>query len=145
MRIYTHTISIDRPRETVFDFFMDLAQAPRWRSYVKAMTPLEPGPLRAGSRIEVDMDLMGEAYSFEMTVLECERPTRWLHRTDEVDFNGFVEYRFDAESAGTRVTMTAHATPVTLYGWAAIPLLILRRSSMYREQLPRLKHVLEER
>jgi uncharacterized protein YndB with AHSA1/START domain len=143
MRLFSHTIIIDRPREAVFDFFTDWSQSPRWRAYVKSMTPLEPGPVRAGSRLNVEMDLMGDPYSFEMTVLECDRPSRWRHRTDEADFTGYIEYTFDAEGAGTRVTMTGHAKPVTLYGWAATPLLLLSRNKSYRDQLPALKRALE--
>jgi hypothetical protein len=74
-----------------------------------------------------------------------ERPSRWRHRTDEKDFFGYVEYSFEAEEAGTRVTMVIAAEPVGFYGWLGLPLVWLGRNRLYTEQLPRLKQVLEER
>lgn len=143
MRFARHTIWISRPPADVFDFFVDFSQASRWRQYVRTMERLDDGPLGAGSRLHVTMDLMGEPYVFDMEVLACERPSRWRHRTNETDFHGFVEYRFEPEQDGTRVTMTIEAKPAGLYGWLAIPLLLLRREKPYTEQLPQLKRVLE--
>ena len=54
-----------------------------------------------------------------------------------------VEYLLQPERPGTRVVLSARATPVTLYGWLALPLLFLNRGRAYREQLPRLKAVIE--
>jgi hypothetical protein len=86
---------------------------------------------------------VGEPYIFDLEVLSYERPSRWRHRTNETDFRGFVEYRFDPEQAGTPVTMTIDASPAGLYGWLAMPLMLLRREKPYTEQLPHLKRALE--
>ena len=51
MRLFTRTVTIAKPREAVFDFFVDFSQASRWRQSVKTMEPLTPGPLRAGTVI----------------------------------------------------------------------------------------------
>ncbi len=144
MRFLQHTIWIARATEDVFDFFVDFRQAPRWRQYVRTMERLDDGPLREGSRVGVTMDVMGEAHRFDLQVLACDRPSRWRHRTSEKDFRGFFEYRFEPESTGTRVTMTMDARPVSLYGWLALPLMLLRREKPYADQLPRLKRAIEE-
>jgi uncharacterized membrane protein len=143
MRLTRHTIWISRQPEDVFDLFVDFSQAPRWRQYVRRMELSDDGPLRVGSRVHVTMDLMGVPRTFDLEVLACERPRLWRHRTNETDFRGFIEYRFDAERAGTRVTMTIDAKPAGLYGWLALPLMLLRREQPYKEQLPQLKRVLE--
>ena len=143
MRLVQHTIWISRPPEDVFDFFVDFSQGPRWRQYVRTMERLDDGPLRVGSRVHVTMDLMGEPYVFDLEVLEVQRPSQWRHRTNETDFHGFVEYRFEPEQSGTRVTMSIEAKPAGLYGWLAVPLLLLRREKPYKEQLPQLKRALE--
>ena len=145
MRIFHHTITIARPREDVFDFFVDFTEAPRWRSYVKSMEPVDGGPVQPGSRIRVKLDLMGEETTYDLNVVAFERPSLWRHRTDEVDFLGYVEYRFDEERGGTRVTLSARAKPVSLYGWLALPLLLLRRGRSYAHQLPQLKRAVEGR
>jgi uncharacterized protein YndB with AHSA1/START domain len=143
MRIFEHTIWIARPREAVFDYFTNFRVAPEWRSYVRSMTPVGEGPVKAGSAITVVMDVAGEEYTFTLNVLTCERPSLWRHRTNETDFNGFIEYRFEPEGNGTRVTMSCEAKPISLYGWLGLPLMWLSRGKSYRDQLPKLKSVME--
>lgn len=143
MNIATHTIWIERSREEVFDFFIDLSKAGRWRQYVQAMRQVDDRPLGVGSRVEAVLDVMGERQTISMQVLAFERPSLWRHRSNEKDFFGSVEYRFDAENNGTRVTLSMHAKPISLYGWLAMPLLLLKRGRSYREQLPHLKRALE--
>jgi hypothetical protein len=143
MRVFRHTIWIARTPEEVFDFFLDFSQAPRWRSHVRTMATVGGGPVRAGSRVHVTMDVLGDPYEIDLQVLAVERPTLWRHRTDETDFNGHIEYRFDADSAGTLVSMTMEVRPISLHGWLALPLMWLRRRKIYVEQLPNLKRAIE--
>ena len=143
MQIFRHTILIARPREVVFDFFVNWDAAPQWRAFVRSMRPATDAPVRAGSTINVVMDIAGEEYKFDMKVITCDRPSLWRHQTDETDFNGFIEYRFDEESDGTRVTMTGVAKPRSLYGWLGLPLMWLGRKRSYREQLGKLERALE--
>ncbi len=143
MRMWKHTIWIDRSPERVFDFLFDFDRAPRWRSFVRTMEQLDPGPARAGTRIKSTLDVMGEEQELILTLVAIERARVWRHRTEETDFIGEVEYHLQPERTGTRVTLSARANPVTLYGWLAVPLLLLNRGRAYREQLPRLKTVLE--
>ena len=144
MRLAHHTIWIDRPREAVFDFFTDFTQASRWRQYVESMAVVGGGPPRAGSRVTFTVSIMGERYTLELEVLACERPSRWRHHSFEPHFSGYVEYLFETEGTGTRVTFTINTKPKGLYGWLAIPLIYLRREKPYSEQLPNLKRVMEE-
>jgi uncharacterized protein YndB with AHSA1/START domain len=144
MRIASHTTWIARRPEEVFDFFVDFAQAPRWRSYVTSMRRLDDGPIGPGSRVAVAMDVMGSRYEFELHVLVCERPSLWRHRTTEQHYRGHIEYRFEPENGGTRVTLTIVARPRGLYGWLGMPLMLLQRNRPYAEQLPKLKQALEQ-
>lgn len=143
MRLFTHTIWIAKPPEAVFDFFVDLDQAPRWRHFVRTMTRSGTGPLTVGSTVHVTMEVAGSDYVFDLHVLACDRPTLWRHRTDEIDYDGFVEYRFAPDGDGTRVTLSVGARPNAIYGWLGLPLVLLRRGRNYRGQLPALKRVLE--
>jgi uncharacterized membrane protein len=143
MRAFRHTIWIARTPEEVFDFFVDFSRAARWRLYVRSIERLDQGPLRVGSRLHVTIDLSGSPYELEMEVLAVQRPTLWRHRTYEGDVSGYVEYRFDKEGAGTRVTMSMEVKPKGLYGWLVAPLLFFGRKARYREQLPQLKREME--
>lgn len=144
MQIARHTIVIGRPREAVFDFFLDLSQASRWRQFVESMQLVTDEPIRAGSRIRTTIGLFGDQSTFDLEVLALERPALWRHRTFESDFTGHVEYRFEPDAAGTRVTFTIQAKPKGLYGWLAMPMMWLQRGKPHQEQLPQLKRVLEE-
>ena len=143
MRLFRHTIRIDRPREEVFDFFVDWEKGPTWRQYVTSMQRLDSGPLGAGSRVRFTVDLAGEETEYVLTVLAYERPALWRHSTDEAHFTGHVEYRFDDDGGGTRVTFSSVVRPKTLLGWLAMPQLWLARNRPYRDQLPQLKRALE--
>lgn len=143
MKLFEHTIWIARPREAVFDFFTDFTKADRWRSHVRTMALEGPGPVRAGSTVHVVMDLGGKEYTFDLEVLTCDRPSSWRHRTNETDLTGAIEYSFIAENDGTRVTMRCDAKPISLYGWLAVPLMLLRRGQAYKDQLPQLKRAME--
>ena len=148
MHIVTHSIWINRPPEAVFAFFTDFSQSTRWRQYVESMEIVTPGPLRVGSRIRTTMAISGETHTFDMEVLTFAPPSLWRHRTYETDFGGYVEYRFESENGGTRVTLTIDARPEKLYGWLAMPILwlnrVLRRHRPYARQLPQLKKAMEE-
>ena len=91
------------------------------------------------------MDISGETHTFEMVVLVCERPRVWRHRTEETDLRGYIEYAFEPEQNGTRVTLTCQAKAANFYGWLALPVLWLRGGKSYREQLPHLKRAMEAR
>ena len=143
MNLVTRSIWIARRRDEVFDFFLDFSQAPRWRQFVTSMEVVGPGPLGVGSRVRATMDVAGGRQTFDMEVLAFERPAVWRHRTFESDFNGHIEYRFDTEGEGTRVTFTMAVAPRGLYGWLGLPLMWMGRRNIYKEQLPQLKRVME--
>ncbi|HEX7779839.1 MAG TPA: SRPBCC family protein [Vicinamibacterales bacterium] len=143
MRLFTRTVTIAKPREAVFDFVVDFSQASRWRQSVRTMEPVTPGPLRAGTVIRTIFDVAGDDLTLDLKVAACERPSLWRHTVDEHDFHTTVEYRFEQDAAGTRVTMRCDVQPVTWYGWLSVPLLSLQRGKMYQEQLPQLKRALE--
>ena len=142
-RIFTHTTWINRTPEAVFDYFIDFSKASSWRQYVRTMALVTPGPVQKGSKIHVEMDMSGHDYTFELEVLVVERPARWRHRTNEIDFSGYIEYAFQPENNGTRVTMSCVVEPKGLYGWLGLPLLMMNRGKGYAEQLPQLKRALE--
>jgi uncharacterized protein YndB with AHSA1/START domain len=144
MQLFKYSIVIARPRDIVFDFFTDWTKAPLWRLYVRSMEREDAGPLGAGSRVRFVVDLAGEEIEYGLTVLAFERPSLWRHRTNETDFDGYIEYRFDEEGPGmTRVTFRCVITPRSIIGWLAMPQMWLSRNRSYREQLPNLKRELE--
>ena len=143
MRLFTRTITIHKPREAVFDFFVDFSQSSRWRQSVRTMELIGGGPIAAGRVVRTTWDLPAGEYTLDLTVQACDRPSHWRHGVDEGDFYSTVDYSFDPSSEGTRVTMRFDIRPTSWYVWVSLPLLVLRRRHMYREQLPQLKRAVE--
>jgi uncharacterized protein YndB with AHSA1/START domain len=143
-RYARHTTVINRPPEAVFAYFTNFADAPRWRRLVRSMVKCGEAPLAAGSVIRVTMDVSGQTMEFDLKVLDFDPPRRWRHvANDSADLKTEVEYQFEPAGAGTRVTMVLHVVPNGLYGWLAMPLVLLTGGRSYRDQLPRLRQVLE--
>ena len=112
MRLFKHTIFIDRPREAVFDFFINFPESHRWRAFVREMRP--HGALVPGTKIDVILDMLGEERKHELVIVTCERPSLWRHRSTESDYNGVVEYTFEPQGSGTVVTMSMRAKPASI-------------------------------
>ena len=144
MQLFKHTIVIARPREAVFDVFTDWSKAPLWRQYVRTMEREDSGPLGVGSRLRFTIDLGGDVIEYHLTVVAYERPSLWRHRTNETDFDGYIEYQFLDEGGTTRVIFSSVVKPRSIVGWLAMPQLWLARNKSYRDQLPKLKELLEE-
>ena len=70
-------------------------------------------------------------------------PAPRCHTGDETDLSGHLEYRFERDGTGTRVTMSCAVKPASVYGWLAVPLRVLGRKNSYAEQLPQLKRAME--
>ncbi|HYV99763.1 MAG TPA: SRPBCC family protein [Gemmatimonadaceae bacterium] len=144
MQLFKHTTFIARPRADVFAYFTDWSKGAEWRQYVKSMEQIDPGPIRPGTRVRFVIELLGEETTYTLTVLTYDPPSLWRHNTGETNYGGYIEYRFDEEQGGTRVTFTCIIKPKTVLGWLAMPQMWLARGKSYRDQLPQLKHALEE-
>jgi uncharacterized protein YndB with AHSA1/START domain len=144
IRLFTHSISIARTPEAVFDFFTDFTQAPRWRRYLRDMHVIGDRPLGGGSDVAVTMDLAGEPHAFTLHVLAFDRPRLWQHRTNEPHYDGVIEYTFEPQVTGTRVTLSTRVRPLGLYGWLGLPLVLWKSGRFYAPQLPSLKRAMEQ-
>lgn len=90
-KVVRNALVIAAPPEEVFDYVTDLRAEHEWNPALLAVTALTPGPLRRGSRYQVDFARIGtsviEYHAFD-------RPRRWVTRSHgprlDVDFRGTI-------------------------------------------------------
>jgi hypothetical protein len=142
MRSFRYTQHIDRPRDDVFDFMMDFAQASRWRNMVRRVELVGGGPLRQGAEMLVTFDVMGRTKQLVSELWAYDPPRRFGQRNTAAGFTGTFEYTLEPEASGTRVTFTCDIRPHG-WRWIVLPLAIRSNRRRYREQLASLKRAIE--
>ena len=143
MRSFRFSQHIDRPRDEIFAFMMDLRTASRWRNMVRRMEVVGGGPLQQGSKILMTMDVMGQVVQLEAEVWRYEPPHRFGMRNTRQGVTGVFEYVLEPDASGTTVTFTCDIHPHGLM-WLTLPLLIPGNRNRYRDQLAALKRAMDQ-
>jgi len=143
MQSYRYTIHIVRSPEQVWAYMMDFSKAPRWRNLVRQVEVLTPGPLRAGSELQITFDVQGKVRKALSEVWAFEAPRRFGVRNTEQNVTGVFEYTLTPDAAGTTVTFTCDVHPHG-WMWLLLPWLLKGNRMRYTEQLPRLKQEVEK-
>lgn len=143
MRSFRFSQHIDRPRDEIFAFMMDLRTASRWRNMVRRMEVVGGGPLQQGSKILMTMDVMGHVVQLEAEVWRYEPPHRFGMRNTRQGVTGVFEYVLEPDASGTTVAFTCDIHPHGLM-WLTLPLLIPGNRNRYRDQLAALKRAMDQ-
>jgi hypothetical protein len=135
--------TIDRPPAVVFDFVArrHWENHPRWDPNIIEIAPLDPGPIRAGSRARVRRKRGADDEVLE--VLDFQPDTKWVSR-DEM---GALTLEMTAEiepqgERASRLTLIAdtHARGAIRY---ALPVLIPVFRRQMRASLQRINDMIE--
>ena len=101
-RIFT----VDKPPSQVVDYLRDFSHAADWDPGTLACTPLDPGPVREGSRWHNVSQFLGRRA--ELTYrLERARPDRLTFVGENDAATSVDDLTYEAASAGTRVSYQA--------------------------------------
>jgi uncharacterized protein YndB with AHSA1/START domain len=105
---YSSSVSIDRPPEAVFRWFVEPAKQAQWSDV--QMRRLTEGPLAAGSRFEVTFGMgpLKARIGLEMTTVEENRRMVWTSFSGPIRWAG--EYRLDPVGGGTTVAQQGTLT-----------------------------------
>ena len=143
MRAFHYTEHIDRPREEVFAYMMDLSTAPRWRNIVRRIEVIGGGPVQAGTKLLFTMDVMGKVKQ-GVVELWCYEPPRRFGQTNTLrGVTGVFEYVLEPNGSGTQISFTGDIRPHGLM-WLVFPLLIKSSRTRFRGQLAALKRAIEK-
>lgn len=106
---------INAPAEDVFAHVTRLRDWPEVISAIDKIEVLTDGPIGVGTKFIETRTLFGKAATEEMTFSEFVPPTHYALKAES--HGSIYDSRFDLESndAGTLVTMTFQATPVSLF------------------------------
>ena len=66
------TVTVDKPPAEVFPWLLDADKVPRWMTGLEVYEPLDPPPLRVGSRIRQELTVSGQQLRFELRVAELD-------------------------------------------------------------------------
>ena len=95
------------PPETAFDFVADFANAERWDPGVARSVGLDEGPLRVGSRFELDVRMGRRTAPMTYHVVALERPHRVVLVGAGSGVDAVDEIVFEPTGSGTRIRYTA--------------------------------------
>jgi carbon monoxide dehydrogenase subunit G len=98
------TVTVDKPPAEVFPWLVDADRVPRWMTGLDVYEPLEPGPLRVGSRIRQELTVSGHQLRFELRVAELDAPRRAVLRFEGSGFKAANEYAVAERDSGSLVT-----------------------------------------
>ena len=143
MRAFRYTEHIERPREQVFAYMMDLSTAPRWRNMVRRIEVIGGGPVQAGSKLLFTMDIAGKTKQGEVELWCYEPPRRFGQTNTRGGVTGVFEYVLEPNGTGTQVCFTGEIRPHGLM-WLMLPLLVISSRSRFRNQLAALKRAIEQ-
>ncbi len=122
-----HSVVIDRPVDTLFDYVADARHQREWNRAVRTMEQVSPGPVGRGTGFVGDIKRVGRM-SFE--IVEYQRPRLIVHRAHPGMAEVGHAWTFTPQGRGTRLDQYAVMRPKG-WGWLILPLLplIVRRNT----------------
>src|SRR5215204_1639507 len=97
-------VDVAAPPAEVFPWLLDADRVPRWMTGLEVYEPLDPGPLRVGSRIRQELSVSGQQLRFELRVAELDPPRGAVLRFEGSGFKAANEYSVADAPEGSKVT-----------------------------------------
>ena len=136
-------IVIARPRDEVFAFAAEPANAPRWYANIKSVEWKTPAPIRVGSRLGFVAQFLGRRLEYTYEIVALEPGERLVMRTAEGPFPMETTYTFETVSERlTRMTLRNRGEP-SGFSKIVAPFMAAAMRRANRKDLARLKSVLE--
>src|SRR5437764_5986141 len=136
-------IEIRRPRDEVFAFAADPANAPAWYKNIKAVEWQTSPPAEIGSRIQFRAQFLGRRLDYTYEVRELQPGRRFVMATAHGPFPMETTYTWeDAPDGATKMTLRNRGEPS---GFAAVTAPVMTRAMRKANEadLRRLKGLLE--
>lgn len=136
------TVSVARPPAEVFHWLLDADKVPRWTTGLQVYEPLDPGPLRAGSRIRQELSVSGQQLRFEMRVAELEPPRRAVLTFEGSGFKAANEYSVREAGGGAEVTWVISGDTTSFKAKLIAPMVQAKLQEKLEIDLARLRALL---
>jgi carbon monoxide dehydrogenase subunit G len=137
------TVRIARPPAEVFPWLLDADKVPRWMTGLAAYQPLEPGPLRVGSRIRQELSVSGQQLRFELELTRLEPPHAAVLRFAGSGFKAANEYTVREAGTGSDVTWVISGDTTSFKARLIAPMVQAKLQEKLVTDLARLRAALE--
>jgi carbon monoxide dehydrogenase subunit G len=137
------TVTIAKPPADVFPWLIEPDKVSQWMSGLERYEPVEPGPLRVGSRIRQELVVSGQHLRLELELTELDAPRRAVLRFEGSGFKAANEYTLTEEDGGARVTWVVSGDTTSFKAKLIAPMVQARLQAKHDEDLARLRALLE--
>jgi carbon monoxide dehydrogenase subunit G len=138
------TVTVAKPPAEVFPWLLDADKVSRWTTGLEVYEPLEPGPLRVGSRIRQELSVSGQQLRFELLVAELDAPRRAVMRFEGSGFKAANEYTVSEARGGAVVTWVISGTTTSFKARLIAPMVQAKLQEKLEVDLARLRALLAE-
>lgn len=95
------------PIDDAFDYIADFANSPAWDPGTVSARRMDPGPVGAGARFELDVRMGDRVAPMVYLIRDFERPTRVVLTGSGRNVDAVDEIRFERSDHGTLIDYTA--------------------------------------
>jgi carbon monoxide dehydrogenase subunit G len=136
------TVTVDKPPAEVFPWLLDADKVPRWMTGLQVYEPLDPGPLRVGSRIRQELSVSGRQLRFELHVAELDAPRRAVLGFEGSGFKAANEYTVVESGSGSSVTWVIAGDTTSFKAKLIAPMVQAKLQEKLETDLARLRALL---
>jgi carbon monoxide dehydrogenase subunit G len=138
MRCESSVVLPEQPA-TVFPWLLEVDKVPRWMTGLEVYEPLDPPPLRVGSRIRQHLSVSGQNLRFELHVAELDAPRRAVLRFEGSGFKAANEYSVADAPEGSKVTWVIDGDTTSFKARLIAPMVQAKLQEKLDHDLARLK------
>ena len=138
------TVTIARPPAEVFPWLVDADKVAQWMSGLERYEPLDPGPLRVGSRIAQRLSVSGYALEFELTVEELDAPAHAVLTLSGSGFTAANTYTATPADGGAHVSWVVLGDTTSFKAKLVAPMVQAKLQEKHDGDLGRLRGLLQD-
>ncbi|MCI0439148.1 MAG: SRPBCC family protein [Chloroflexi bacterium] len=102
---FEHSIQINRPVHTVFEFLADPRNFSKWQSGVVQSTITSPGPIRLGTTFDEVVKIMGRKVHTSCEITQHELDSKICFRATSRPIAYAGQFSFEGTGESTRLTV----------------------------------------
>ncbi len=136
------TVTVAKPPAEVFPWLLDADKVPRWMTGLDVYEPLDPGPLRVGSRIRQELSVSGQHLRFLLEVARLDPPHVAVLRFEGSGFKAANEYAVVPAGDGSMVTWVISGDTTSFKARLIAPMVQAKLQEKLDTDLARLRALL---
>ena len=136
------TVSVDKPPAEVFPWLLEADKVARWMTGLEVYQPLEPGPLRVGSKIRQELLVSGQHLRFELELTRLEPPNAAVLRFEGSGFKAANEYAVTAMGSASSVSWVISGETTSFKAKLIAPMVQAKLQEKLDTDLARLRALL---